>query len=215
MTIDQPRGDFHEKVDSFFSFNNPRSKITFNFEQSTKEDLRTLYSKKKTSWCFLESQSMECKWSKNKILYNAVNIKYFPNYYEGQAFASCTTLSSRKRNLPGLTWYSQYMCFAQNGKFNSNVSKTLKRRKTRQGQTRLSYTAVSSESPSTIVWAIFVQIEQGSCPNCKQYLCQIMAQRTKWGQIGLSPHRVGQALRQDRWGRWLCGPGPVTTTCCD
>ena len=135
------------KGGQFFSFNNPRSKITFNFEQSTKEDLRTLYSKKKTSWCFLESQSMECKWSKNKILYNAVNIKYFPNYYEGQAFASCTTLSSRKRNLPGLIWYSQYMCCAQNGKFNSNVSKTLKRRKTRQGQTRLSYTAVSVESP--------------------------------------------------------------------
>ena len=66
------------KGGQFFSFNNPRSKITFNFEQSTKEDLRTLYSKKKTSWCFLESQSMECKWSKNKILYNAVNIKVFP-----------------------------------------------------------------------------------------------------------------------------------------
>ena len=68
------------KGGQLFSFNNPRSKITFNFEQSTKEDLRTLYSKKKTSWCFLESQSMECKWSKNKILYNAVNIKCFPNY---------------------------------------------------------------------------------------------------------------------------------------
>ena len=85
----------------------------------------------------------------------------------------------------------------------------------KQDKVRLSYTAISGESPSTIVSAIFVQIEQGSCPNCKQYLCQIMAQRTKWGQIGLSPHRVGQALRQDRWGRWLCGPGPVTTTCCD